>query len=243
MLKQIGPRSHQPFGVVELRRYVVHPGMRNLLATLFERKFIDSQIECGMTPIGHFNDLADPSTFVWIRGFEDMKSRLTALTAFYRQSRVWKENREAANATIVDSDNVLLLRPACEGSGFDLEGLDRAARYPDAARPGVVSAMIFLLHSPADEEILIFFESKILKKLRRHGHRIAYFVSEQSRNDFPALPVREDFAFVVIGVCPTAADAAAWSFMLDFDVFGTMRSRISSVELLKLEPLPRSLLR
>jgi hypothetical protein len=46
-----------------------------------------------------------------------MTSRAKALTDFY-SGPVWKAHREAANATMIDSDNVLLLRPAVPTSGF-----------------------------------------------------------------------------------------------------------------------------
>jgi hypothetical protein len=43
-----------------------------------------------------------------------MPDRATALTAFYG-GPAWKAHREAANATMIDSDNVLLLRPVRRG--------------------------------------------------------------------------------------------------------------------------------
>jgi hypothetical protein len=39
---------------------------------------------------------------------------------------VWKAHREVANATMIDSDNALLLRPARPGSGFRVKN-DRPA--------------------------------------------------------------------------------------------------------------------
>src|SRR5262249_21434026 len=100
--------------IVELRQYTLHPGRRDALVALFEAEFVESQEACGMTIIGTFRDLDDPDRFVWLRGFSDMETRAAALAAFYG-GPVWKAHREAANATMVDSDNVLLLRP---GRGF-----------------------------------------------------------------------------------------------------------------------------
>ncbi len=78
-----------------------------------------------MKVIGQFHDSEDPDRFVWLRGFSDMPSRGQALEAFYG-GPVWKAHRDAANATIVDSDNVLLLRPARLTSGFSLENSERS---------------------------------------------------------------------------------------------------------------------
>src|SRR5260370_36686938 len=112
------------FGVVELRRYALHPGGRDVLIPLFEREFIERQESCGMVPIGHYRDLDDPNSFVWFRGFADMETRRGALEAFYT-SPAWMDHRDAANATMIDSDNVLLLRCARPATGFDPQSLTR----------------------------------------------------------------------------------------------------------------------
>jgi len=49
----------------------------------------------------------------------DMPFRAQALKDFYG-GPVWKTHREAANATMIDSDNVLLSHPATPTSGFSL---------------------------------------------------------------------------------------------------------------------------
>ena len=103
--------------IVELRQYMLHPGKRAVLIDLFDRKFVESQEALGMKVIGQFRDLDNPNRFVWLRGFRDMPSRVQALEDFYG-GPVWKAHREAANATMIDSDNVLLLHPATPTSGF-----------------------------------------------------------------------------------------------------------------------------
>lgn len=103
-----------PFTVVELRQYTLHPGRRDALVELFEREFIAPQRALGMGLVGPFVDLDDPDRFVWWRGYTDMPARAAALQAFYG-GPVWAAWRDAANATMRDSDDVLLLRPL-EGS-------------------------------------------------------------------------------------------------------------------------------
>nr|WP_244211232.1 NIPSNAP family protein [Amycolatopsis kentuckyensis] len=96
--------------VVELRRYTLHPGRRDELVELFEREFVEPQEAAGAHLFGLFRARASPDEFVWLRGFRSMSERKAALEEFY-SGPVWKEHRSAANATMIDSDNVLLLRP------------------------------------------------------------------------------------------------------------------------------------
>src|SRR5215469_8417835 len=113
--------------VVELRQYTLHDGARERLIDLFEREFIESQEALGIRLCGPFRDLEDPNRFVWLRGFHDMNQRSAMLSAFY-DGPVWRTHRDAANATMVDSDNVLLLRPW----GPSANGLDEGSFGRDA---------------------------------------------------------------------------------------------------------------
>ena len=106
-----GFREGRMSEVFELRQYTLHPGRRDTLIDLFEREFIETQEARGMRVLGQFRDLDDPDRFVWFRGFPDMDRRKEALTAFY-SGPVWRTHRDAANATMIDSDDVLLLRLA-----------------------------------------------------------------------------------------------------------------------------------
>ena len=51
-----------------------------------------------------------PGPVVWLRAFPDLARRAPALAAFYG-GPVWAEHREAANATMIDSENVLSSDP------------------------------------------------------------------------------------------------------------------------------------
>src|SRR3954451_8369173 len=110
------PALQGSFPLVELRQYTLHEGQRDVLINLFEREFIESQEALGMKVLGTFTDLDRPDRFVWLRGFKDMDSRLAGETSFYG-GPVWQAHRGEANATMIDSDNVLLLR-APTGPGF-----------------------------------------------------------------------------------------------------------------------------
>ena len=100
--------------IVELRQYDLVPGTRDTLIDIFDRQLIEGQEAEGMAIIGQFRDLDNPDSFVWLRGFADMETRRKALDGFY-SGPVWLANRDAANATMLRFDNVLLLRPATAG--------------------------------------------------------------------------------------------------------------------------------
>ncbi|MDR6291350.1 quinol monooxygenase YgiN [Inquilinus ginsengisoli] len=187
--QQVMVRTLSP--IVELRRYTLHPGRRDVLIDLFEREFLESQEATGMTLIGQFRDLDAPDQFVWLRGFADMPSRAAALQAFYG-GPVWQANRAAANATMIDSDDVLLLRPAHPESGFPL-GPGRPPQGSTAAPGGIVVATTWHLHPAAEAGFMTVFDTDLVAMLHEAGVPIlAIFVSEHSENTFPALPVRED---------------------------------------------------
>ena len=59
---------------------------------------------------GPFIDLEDPNNLVWLRGFTSIDARRRALECFY-DGPVWNAQKDAANATMINSDNVLLLQP------------------------------------------------------------------------------------------------------------------------------------
>jgi hypothetical protein len=177
--------------IVELRQYTLHEGQRDVLIELFDREFVESQEADGMTLIGQFRDLDDPDRFVWLRGFPDMASRAAALSAFYG-GPVWKAHARQANATMIDSDNVLLLRPADGRSGFPAPA---AARPPaeHAAAPGsLVVATLYYRDQPFDAAFADFFDRSVRPVMTEAGAApLACLQTEHAQNTFPALPVRE----------------------------------------------------
>jgi hypothetical protein len=176
---------------VELRQYALHPGKRDVLIDLFDREFVESQEALGMKIIGQFRDMDNPNRFVWLRGFRDMPFRAQALKDFYG-GPVWKTHREAANATMIDSDNVLLLHPAMPTSGFSLGNKERPRVGASEARSELIVATIYYFDAPVDSGLVQFFE-KIVKPavIGSDATILAYFVTEHSENTFPVLPVRE----------------------------------------------------
>src|SRR5687767_8569857 len=186
---RMNTRTYSP--VVELRQYTLHPGRRDELIELFDREFVETQEAVGIQVIGQFRDLDEPDRFVWLREFNDMAAREHSLHAFYG-GPIWKAHRDAANVTMIDSDNVLLLRPARPTSGFTLNHSERRASDNNTALKGFVSATIHYFDAGVASDFSSFFEQKMKPTLTEAGALIlAYFVTEDSANNFPALPVRE----------------------------------------------------
>ncbi len=172
--------------VVELRQYTLRPQQRDALIELFDREFVESQEAEGMGVMGQFRDLGDPDRFVWLRGFADMPSRARGLRGFYG-GPVWAAHRDAANATMIDSDDVLLLRPAWHGAGL---AHDPARRAGGAG--GLVAVTVFTLNDAASPALLDVCRERMASVLQRDGALAqGWYVTEPSPNNFPRLPVRE----------------------------------------------------
>jgi hypothetical protein len=155
------------------------------LIGLFEREFIAGQQAAGMRIIGQFHDADDADRFVWLRGFAGMAARKQALADFYG-GPVWQAHRSVANDTMLDSDDVLLLRPAYPGSNFN------PSSTPEEGTGGSLFATLQHFDAPVSDEALAFFAQVLVAAWARIGAPIvASFSSEYSTNDFPALPVRE----------------------------------------------------
>lgn len=240
-----------PSSVIELRRYRLHPGARERLIDLFDREFIESQETLGMSVIGQFRDLDDPNSFVWLRGFQDMPSRAVALNSFYT-GPVWASHRDEANGTMVNSDNVLLLRPASPGAGFPPPRVARPALGATDLPPGLVVATICYLAPRTEDEFAKFFEVTLKPHLEQAAATVlATLVTERDPNTFPRLPVREgETVFVWLCAFPDLnayqahlADLAQSEIWMTDAVPEMERRTWRQNEVSRLRPTARSLLR
>lgn len=184
--------------VLELRQYTLRPGRRDDLIELFDREFVESQEALGMQIVGQFRDVDRPERFVWLRGYADLAVRREALPAFY-SGPVWRAHSEAANATMVAVDDVLLLRPTASGAFPDLR--DRPAIGATGAGHGFVTATIHPLRTGASAAADAAFTKWNPPAPDLVGDRpariVGSFVTDPSENSFPALPVREDDTVLV----------------------------------------------
>jgi hypothetical protein len=229
-------------GLLELRQYTLRPGQREHLVELFEREFVESQEALGIGLPGQFRDLDDANRFVWLRSFEDMEARAAALAAFY-DGPVWRAHREAANATMVDSDDVLLLRPV---SGFALDGLSRPAAG-ERAPAGMLGATICPLPPGEAGALARRFDIEVRPALERLGAPVlAQCITEPARNTYPRLPVREgECVFVWFAAFADAAAQARFQAAAAAEpaVTAWIHRLDATPEILRLAPTPRSLLR
>jgi len=209
---------HTPHAIVELRQYTLHPGRRDDLIALFDREFVETQEALGMTVLGQFRDLDDPDRFVWLRGFASMPARAQALAAFY-DGPVWRAHRAAANATMIDSDNVLLLRPVVDGA----MPIDAWQRGAGVRRDGAVLAIVDVPH-----------RDHAMSIAQTGGQLVARYETEPSPNTFARLPVREGESLTVwlarftgLQACTQLTEALA-------------HGPLAPIQLLRLTPTPRS---
>ena len=227
--------------VLELRQYTLRPGQRDVLVALFEREFIESQEAVGMTLLGQFRDLDAPDRFVWLRGFTDMPARAVALSAFYG-GPAWQAHRDAANATMLDSDNVLLLRPAHPDSGFR-----PGARASGQSTTQLVVATLCHFAEPVDAGAIAAFDDVIAPLLVDAGATLlATLASEPAPNNFPRLPVREgehvlawftafDTIQAYLEHCDALVRSPGWQ-----SACNGLRRMIVRSQTLRLAPTPRS---
>lgn len=233
-----------PSPIVELRQYTLYPGRRDELIDLFDREFVESQEALGVQVIGQFRDLDDPNRFVWLRGFPSLEARPEMLTPFY-SGPVWQTHRNAANATMVDSDNVLQLRPFGVAGGFDLTG---ATCGGDPGEALVVATIHYLTEAEAPH-FAAFFETDMRPATEAAGAPVlAALATDPRPNNFPGLPLRGDER---VFVWFTRFDSAAayeahhaalpdWRAKVPPERFAPFMRK---PEILRLSPTPRSLLR
>jgi hypothetical protein len=235
--------------VIELRDYLMQPHRRDVLIELFEREFIEAQEALGMRVMAHFRDLDRPDHYVWLRGFADMPARQRGLEGFY-SGATWLAHRNAANATMIDSDDVRLLRYARPTWALASPAAPRPHRDAEAAQPQSVFVLfIATLHAPADDTLKRSFERDALPLLREFGLMPnAVFETEPAPNNYPRLPVRSD-APVLAWLSRVANVPAADQALARLDEsprwHGAVLPRLRATDLqrMRLQPAARSWLR
>ncbi|WP_167759834.1 NIPSNAP family protein [Massilia horti] len=232
------------YSVIELRRYIIKEGRVGDFARYFETWFPEAFQQLGALALGQFTEPEAPNRFTWLRAFRNMDGRAVANSAFY-YGPVWKEHRNQLNDLMVDSDDVLLLRPLDPKHGVPVLPAVDPVSEPSGAT-GVVVAQLFPV-APGAMERFVTAAAPNFDRYRQGGARDAgLLVTLDERNNFPQLPVRTDGPFVVwLGVFddirtfdamrPVVKEAAA-----RLVASGLLRGE---PELLILKPTPRSRLR
>jgi hypothetical protein len=231
--------------VFELRQYTLYGGQRDTLISLFEKNFVEPQEAVGAHVIGTFRDIDDPDRFVWIRGFRDMPARQQSLQDFYGSSPAWIAHKKEANATMIDSDNILLLRTLSSQSKFP-----RTIANASVSN-AVYGVTIYYLGGVDTVQFADFFDHTVLPHLNALGaHPMATFATNEVPNNFPRLPVREhDRVFLWIARWSSIADyesfsaqMRAWSGWRDAVPETVLPALMRKPEQLRLTPTTRSML-
>lgn len=227
--------------VFELRRYTLRPGARETLIAVFDTHLVETQEAVGMSVVCQFRDPAAPDQFVWFRGFADQAARTRALPAFYG-GPVWAEHGPAANETMLEWHDVLMLKPAGPGPGFHTSGLERSPPGTADLEDGhpYLVAIHHLAPATADDKASLAADV-IADALRATGGNIvASLISDRSKNGFARLPVREGECVVVTLIRPAVPQAIpALEAALREIAVGTGRAP----DIAGLIPTARSLLR
>jgi hypothetical protein len=164
--------------VIELRNYLLKPRTREKFIDYFEDHFVDSQDTLRGFVLGQFRIKGEEDKFFWIRGFENMQTRLAFLRNFYEQGKVWKQFGSGANEMMLDSDNVYLLKPLRSES----------VNYDELTKQkGIVVVDYYFAHPNQIDDLANFLQAPPYLK-----NKPTLWVSEMSVNDFPRLPAIQD---------------------------------------------------
>ncbi len=217
--------------IVELRRYTFRPNQRDAFVDLFEERFIESQEAVGARVLGTFCVAGRPDTLVWLRAFQHMEGRKHALESFY-DGPVWQMHRDAANETMIDSDDVHLLRAISPEGGVPIAGRRPAPgeRKPAATYSLLISELRFA-------EGLGNYHLWLRLFLRKAGaDPVASLGTVPVENNYPRLPVWQNRPVHVALLRGNPADVPE----LPLELRSMLRW---DPEVLELRPTARSLLR
>ncbi|WP_232828714.1 putative quinol monooxygenase [Kribbella monticola] len=232
--------------VLDLRQYTLRPGQRDALIDVFDEAFVEGQEVEGMHICGQFRDLDDPDRFVWLRGFTDLEARAKALNGFY-YGPIWKARGGEANATMLDSDNALLLKPIELGPGSPALDTPRPPIGATEIPSSVIAGAVYHRRT-ADDGFVEFFTDQLAPALTGTGAVLtATFETLDAENNFPALPLRDETVFVWLATFPNdsayaehrrlLAGSRVWQTKLLPEL--TCRST-TAPQLLRLRPTARS---
>ena len=184
-------QNNQNINVLELRNYLLKPNMADEFNSYFNKHFVKPMTELSGYTLGQFQIKGVNDRFVWLRGFTDMSTRVKFLNDFYINSLSWKEFGSGANAMMINSDNVYLLRPLTKGKNAAEQSETINSNFLQTDK-GITVIDFYICNSTLDKTIDLFNTSYLpfLKTLNIED--ISLWVSEMTENDFPRLPVFQD---------------------------------------------------
>jgi hypothetical protein len=177
-----------------------------------------------------------------MRGFQRLEDRAIVNAAFY-YGPLWKEHKATMNGLMLDSDDVLLLRPL---AGIPvLPAVDPV--NDQAGTQGIVVAVIFSL-KPDNVDAFAKQVAASVAQIQVAGVLPAgILVTLDVPNNFPQLPVRTDGPYLVY--LAVVKDHQTWQDQFKPQVEDSLRSLTASgflkdaPELIVMDPTRRSRLR
>jgi len=183
--------NYQDIEVLELRNYLLKPGMTDTFSDYFNIHFVNPMRALGGHTIGQFKIAGAEDRFLWMRGFSNMHIRSKFLVDFYVNSPVWKQFGPGANEMMINSDNVYLLRPLRTHENVK-EQRAKGNSYLLNAGKGITIVDFYTCNGTLNK-VIHLFDTAYLPFLRSSGIQdITLWVSEMAENDFPRLPVFQD---------------------------------------------------
>ena len=165
--------------IVDVRDYRLAPGARDALIERCETLLFPEQERLGATFLGVFRDADDPDRFVFLRAMPDLPTRARVLTAFYSDGAMWAANRDEVNTWLVDSDDVLLVRPVSE-------------LHAPATFASVVGMYTHVGRSPLTNAGSAALEGAVASAIAEAGGRpLVTFATDPAPNNYPRHPIRE----------------------------------------------------
>jgi hypothetical protein len=233
------------FQVIEFRRYTVKEGKREHFAEYFESYFPEAFQQMGAMAFGQFFERKNPVGFTWIRGFKNTDARAIVNAGFY-YGPLWREHASTMNSLMVDSDNVLLLRPLRPERGVSvLPSVDPVTEGKGAQ--GVVVAQIFAVKANSVDAFAQQAEATFAGYRAAGAREAGVLITLDAPNNFPQLPVRTDGPYLVwLGIIKdnqtldTRFTPLTERSLQSLSAMGLLRS---APELVILDPTRRSRLR
>ena len=183
------------FQVIEFRRYTVKEGEREHFAEYFESYFPEAFQQMGAIVFGQFFERKNPIAFTWMRGFKNTDARAVVNAGFY-YGPLWREHASTMNSLMVDSNNVLLLRPLSAERGVTvLPSVDPVTEAQGAQ--GIVVAQIFAVKANSVDAFAQQAEATFAGYRAAGVREAGVLVTLDVPNNFPQLPVRTDGPYLV----------------------------------------------
>jgi NIPSNAP len=232
------------FQVIEFRRYTIREGERENFAQYFESYFPEAFQQLGAILVGQFLERRVNSRFTWLRAFHNMDDRAKVNALFY-YGPLWKEHAATLNSLMVDSDNVLLLRPLNNERGIVVLPTVDPVKEGKGAQ-GIAIAQIFAVKAGNVDAFGQQAESTFARYRDAGAREAGVLVTLDAPNNFPQLPVRTDGPYLVwLGIVENETSLKSFTHLLESaqQSFNTTALLRAAPEIVVLEPTRRSRLR